>query len=98
VWGVPREKLSPYAPEKGDPGVSGPDGLKPGVENAGVGRRAGEVGSPGQADGTLIGGARKVKSNSGASASGLATGLGAAEMAGLGVADGIVGNGVCRKP
>jgi hypothetical protein len=98
VWGVRRRKWSPRAPEKGDPGVSGPDGLKPGVENAGVSRRLGEDESSGQTDGTLVEGARRVKSNSGASASGRATGLGAAEMAGLGVADGITGNGVWRKP
>lgn len=91
-------KESFLAPTKGDPGVPVADGLKPGVENVGVGKRPELVDIPGHACGTLEEGTSRLKSNSGASASGRATGLGAAEMAGLGVAEGIVGNGVWRKP
>lgn len=70
------------------------DGLRPGVEKAGVDRKLGEaeLRAPGHPWGILAGERRRLKSSSSAlRVSGLGTGLLAAEMCGLGVADKRVG-------
>lgn len=84
-----------YPGTSGEPDVLDADGLKPGVEKAGVERKLDEAElelfDPGQPWGTPAGERKRLKSSSELRANGVGTGLFAAEMCGLGVAESRVG-------